>query len=269
MTADSRSSSASFDQRQLQRFSRNWALFLDVDGTLLDFAERPEAVVVPARLSEILQRILRFNGGALALVSGRQLADIDKLFGPVRYPAAGQHGVERRNALGKTITVEGVAHRIHAAASELRAQAGQLQGVCVEHKGLTLAVHYRLAPELRDGLAEAMRSLLDRLGDEFTLIEGKMVLEIKPSGKDKGVAIAEFMREPPFAGRLPVFVGDDATDEDGFTVVNALSGVSVKVGAGKSVARWRITDAESVRTWLANYAEYLARPPSRGADLSR
>ncbi len=265
MTADRVSSTGSYDQRRLHRFSRNWALFLDVDGTLLDFAERPEAVVVPARLSEILQRILRFSGGTLALVSGRQLADIDKLFGPVRYPAAGQHGVERRNALGNTTTVEGVAHRIHAAASELRAQAGQLQGVCVEHKGLTLAVHYRLAPHLRDWVADATRSVLTGLGDEFTLIEGKMVFEIKPSGKDKGVAISEFMHEAPFAGRLPVFVGDDATDEDGFAVVNALSGVSVKVGAGESVARWRMADAESVRTWLADYAEYLARPASQEA----
>ncbi|HTS53915.1 MAG TPA: trehalose-phosphatase [Burkholderiales bacterium] len=261
---------ASSEQSGLPRFDRNWALFLDVDGTLLDVADRPEAVVVPPNLCEILQRISQLTGGALALVSGRQVADLDRLFEPVRYPAAGQHGVERRDALGKTTMMGGVAHLIHAAASELREQASGQQGVCVEHKGLTLAMHYRLAPHRRDWVAGAMRSLLARLGDEFRLIEGDMVFEIAPGGKDKGVAISEFMREPPFAGRLPVFLGDDSTDEDGFDVVNALNGLSVKVGAGVSVARWRAADAQSVRKWLADYAQYLTddRCRGKGVDLS-
>jgi len=246
-------------EEQLTRFSGGWALFLDVDGTLVDFAEYPDAVVVPGQLREVLQRIFRRNGGALALVSGRRLADVDRLFDPVRYPGAGQHGLERRGIHGSVTRVAGVAERINDAAREIQAQASGLGGVVVEHKGLTLALHYRLAPHMRDWVAGATRALLQRLGDDFRLIEGKMVFEIGLSGKDKGVAIAEFMHEAPFAGRLPVFVGDDVTDEDGFAMVNALNGLSVKVGPGFSAARWRLSDAEDVRRWLEDYADYLDR----------
>ena len=258
MTTDGDSATGSPQEPELPQFARDWALFLDVDGTLLDFADRPEDVVVPPNLREVLQRIFRLNGGALALISGRQVADLDRLFAPPRYPAAGQHGVERRDAQGKTIVLEGVAHRIHGVASELREQAKMLEGVSVEHKALSVAMHYRLAPQQRDSVVEIMRSVQARLGDEFRLIEGNMVLEITPGGKDKGVAISEFMRENPFAGRPPVFLGDDTTDEDGFEIVNALGGISVKVGAGVSVARQRAGDAPRVRRWLADYATYLA-----------
>lgn len=247
---------------QLTQFSASWALFLDVDGTLVDFAEHPDAVVVPAQLRKVLQQIFRCNGGALALVSGRRLADVDRLFSPVRYPIAGQHGLERRGIHGRVARVANVAHRINEAACEIRMLASGLDGVVVEHKGLSLALHYRLAPQLRDWVAGAARALLLRLGDDFRLIEGKMVFEIGLSGKDKGVAIAEFMREAPFAGRLPVFVGDDVTDEDGFAVVNALNGLSVKVGPGFSVARWRLSGAQDVRRWLDRYADYLDREGS-------
>jgi trehalose 6-phosphate phosphatase len=250
-------------EEQLPRFSGGWALFLDVDGTLVDFAEHPDAVVVPARLRAVLERIFHRNGGALALVSGRSLADLDRLFDPAHYPIAGQHGLERRGIHGSVTRVAGIADRINDAAYQIQAQASGLDGVVVEHKGLTLAIHYRLAPHLRDWVAGATRALLSRLGDGFGLIEGKMVFEIKLSGKDKGVAIAEFMREAPFAGRLPVFAGDDASDEDGFAVVNALNGLSLKVGPGLSAARWRMSGAEDMRGWLANYADYL----DRGAPL--
>jgi trehalose 6-phosphate phosphatase len=250
------------EEDQLPQFGGRWALFLDVDGTLVDFAEYPDAVVVPTQLREVLQRIFRRNGGALALISGRRLADLDRLFEPLRYPAAGQHGLERRGIHGSVRWVAGVAECINDAAREIRAQASGLEGVVVEHKGLTLAIHYRLAPQLRDWVAGAAHALLLRLGDDFRLIEGKMVFEIGLSGKDKGVAIAEFMHEAPFEGRLPVFVGDDVTDEDGFAVVNALNGFSVKVGPGSSAARWRLSGAEDVRRWLEDYAEYLDREGS-------
>jgi len=251
----------------LPRYDRGWALFLDVDGTLLDFAGRPEAVVVPPSLSQDLQRIYRFNDGAVALVSGRHVSDLDRLFGPVRYPAAGQHGLERRDASGNTRILDDGALGILASASGLRDQMRGLQGVYVEHKGLTIAVHYRLAPHLRERVAEVTRSLLAELGNEFKLIDGNMVFEICPRAKDKGVAISEFMREAPFVGRLPVFVGDDTTDEDGFALINRLNGLSMKVGTGVSVARWRVADPSSVREWLAAYADYLARgrPSAEGA----
>lgn len=244
-------------EERLPCFDASWALFLDVDGTLIDLAERPDAVVVSVRLRLALQRIFRCNGGALALVSGRRLADLDRLFEPARYPAAGQHGLERRGFQGSVTRAAGLASRVSEAAQEILAQANGLEGVVVEHKGLSLAIHYRRAPQLRDWVARATRALLLRLGDEFRLIEGNMVSEIGPSGKDKGAAIAEFMREPPFAGRRPVFVGDDATDEDGFAVVDAFNGLSVKVGPGPSLARWRASGTARVRQWLEDYADYL------------
>jgi len=247
------------DER-LPRFDACWALFLDVDGTLIDFAERPDAIVVCARLRAALERIFQRNGGALALISGRPLADLDRLFEPAQYPAAGQHGLERRGHRGRVTRVAGLASRVSQAAQDILAQAHGLAGVIVEHKGLSVAIHYRGAPQLRDWVARATRAQLLRLGDEFRLIEGNMVSEIGLSGKDKGAAIAEFMREPPFVGRLPVFVGDDATDEDGFAVVDAFHGLSVKVGPGPSLARWRASGTERVRRWLEDYADYLASP---------
>jgi len=246
------------DER-LPRFGGNWALFLDVDGTLLDIAERPDAVAVPVPLRETLQRIYERNGGALALVSGRRLADLDRLFWDNRYPAAGQHGLERRDAHGMVTRVRGVANQVAAAARQVRQQAAGMDGVLIEHKGLTLAIHYRLAPQLQDWAAAATRTALERLGSEFRAIEGKMVFEIKPGGKDKAVAISEFMLEPPFAQHVPVFVGDDVTDEDGFAVVNAMNGLSVKVGPGASAARWRARASDTVRDWLGDYANYLDR----------
>ena len=246
------------DER-LPRFAGNWSLFLDVDGTLLDIAERPDAVAVPVPLREALQRIYQRTSGALALVSGRRLDDLDRLFWDVRYPAAGQHGLERRDASGTVTRARGAANQVAAAARDIRRQASGLNGVLIEHKGLTLAVHYRLAPQMQEWAATVTREVVARLGSEFRVIEGKMVFEIKPSGRDKGVAIAEFMREAPFAQRVPVFVGDDVTDEDGFAVVNAMNGLSVKVGPGSSAAQWRARGADTVRPWLGDYADYLDR----------
>ena len=124
----------------------------------------------------------------------------------------------------------------------------------LENKGASLALHYRLAPHLASQADGAMRELLGGLGDEFELLSGKMLVEIKLSGKDKGTAIAEFMAERPFSGRTPVFIGDDLTDEYGFALVNSRRGHSVKVGSGASAARWRLADARAVRAWLAAFA---------------
>ena len=261
MTANHTPPSAQTDER-LPCFGSNWALFLDVDGTLLDIADRPDAVAVPVPLRETLQRIYERNGGALALVSGRPLIDLDRLFRDVRYPAAGQHGLERRDARGNVTRVGGATKQVAAAARRIRQQATGIDGVLIEHKGLTLAIHYRMAPQLEGWASAVTREALAQLGSEFRAIEGKMVFEIKPNGKDKGVAITEFMREPPFAQRLPVFVGDDVTDEDGFAVVNAMRGLSVKVGPGASAARWRARGADTVRPWLGDYADYLDREPT-------
>jgi trehalose 6-phosphate phosphatase len=145
--------------------------------------------------------------------------------------------------------------RLHAAAERLSRFAARHRGLIVENKGMSLAVHYRLAPRLRKAAEAKMRELAAELGSDYGLQAGKQVLELKPTGRDKGIAIEEFLREPPFAGRVPAFVGDDLTDDFGFACVNRLGGHSVKVGAGASVATWRIADAGAVRRWLRSAIE--------------
>ena len=244
-------------RERVPQFADNWALFLDVDGTLLDIAQNPDGVTVSRELHCMLEVAHRLNGHAVALISGRKLSDLDRLFGPMHYPAAGQHGLERRDSLGCVTRATDRLDRISRAARALDEQARVREGILVEHKGLSLALHYRGAPELREWAEFTMRELLSRLGPEFQLIAGKMVYELKPGGRDKGTAIADFMLESPFAGRVPVFIGDDLTDEDGFTVVNLAGGHSIKVGHGDSLARWHLCDAHSVRRWLTAYTEFL------------
>jgi trehalose 6-phosphate phosphatase len=230
------------------------AFFLDIDGTLLEHAERPDAVRASAAESRLLAALERAAGGAVALISGRPVADIDALFAPLRLPAAGQHGVERRNAAGRVHRHRFPQRALRRAAARIAQFAAGRRGLLLEDKGFNLALHFRLAPQLAGEARAALAEAAARLGPGFEVLEGKMVVELKPSGRDKGSAIEEFMREPPFAGRTPVFVGDDVTDEIGFSVVNRLGGHSVKVGAGATAARWRVADAAAVRAWLGEWA---------------
>lgn len=235
-------------------FVPGWAFYLDVDGTLLDHADHPQAVRVGPALLRLLEDLLGASGGSVALISGRAVADIDSLFAPLVFPAAGQHGTELRSASGAlrhhTPPIE---HLGRAAADIVRLVAAHA-GLVFENKGMTLALHYRSAPQLRGVANREMRRIAAALGEEFELQEGKFVCEIKPSGKDKGTAILELMAEPPFAGRVPVFVGDDLTDEYGFAAVNGAGGHSVKVGPGATRAHWRLADAAAVLGWLGGYA---------------
>lgn len=229
------------------------AFFLDVDGTLLAIATTPASVTVDPGLPRLLGRLQDATGGALALISGRAITALDRLFAPLRLPAAGQHGAERRDAGGAIH-----AHAIHAsglgeARTAARAFAGSHPGVLVEDKGLSLAVHFRQAPASEAALRARLEAVVAESGGELALQPGKMVFELKPAGRDKGSAIAEFMAEPPFRGRFPVFIGDDVTDEYGFAMVNELGGLSVKVGDGVSCARARLDGVEQVRGWLETY----------------
>ena len=251
---------------KLPPFADGWAFFLDVDGTLLEHADLPQAVHVDASLLELLERLLAIVDGAAALISGRSVDDIERLFAPLRFPIGGQHGTERRSA-------DGVLHRQappleqlgRAAADMVRLTAAH-SGLVFENKGMTLALHYRLAPQLAGVAAREMNAIVERLGDEFELQNGKLVYEIKPSGKNKGSAIAEFMAEAPFRGRVPVFIGDDLTDELGFQVVNRLGGHSIKVGSGVSRARWSLADAAAVHAWLRDYVSRAGHTGTRAAQ---
>jgi trehalose 6-phosphate phosphatase len=239
----------------LPRFRSDWAWFLDVDGTLLEFAQHPDEVVVSDELRGLLRTVAECAGGALALVSGRPVQALDRLFVPLWLPVAGQHGAERRDAQGGLHRLDATLANLDHARCELRALVAGMPGVLLEDKGMTLALHYRQAHGRGPELRAAMRALLHSLGDEFVLMEGKFVLELRPTGKDKGLAVRDFMSEAPFRGRVPVFVGDDVTDEDGFAVVSALGGHAIKVGPGDSLAPWRLADAAAVRAWLTAWTE--------------
>ena len=230
---------------------RNWAFFLDIDGTLIEHAERPDAVRPDATVVQLLAGLRAASGGAVALISGRAIAAVDALFTPLRLPVAGLHGIERRDALGKVHSHSFAEAPLRRVAERLAAVVSRHPGLVFEDKGLALALHYRQTPQLKDFVQEIAASVAAELGEEFEVLHGKMVIEIKPGGRNKGAAIEEFLGEAPFRGRMPAFVGDDVTDEFGFTVVNRLGGHSVKVGAGASAARWRLANAEVVRDWLA------------------
>ncbi len=239
------------------RAQTNWAYFLDVDGTLIAFADSPDAIHVDDVLLDLIRRLYRICNGALALVSGRALADLDKRLGGMRIPIAGQHGLELRDAQGHLQTYTSTPS---AALNELKHRLSALvashQGLLLEDKGLALAVHYRQVPHLASYVHRQINLWLAESGLPLQLQTGRYVLELKPAIRDKGTAIAEFMRQIPFYGRLPVFIGDDVTDEHGFEMVNRLGGHSIKVGKGRTCARWRLRDVAAVRAWLAeNFGE--------------
>jgi trehalose 6-phosphate phosphatase len=229
-----------------------WAFFFDLDGTLIDFTDQPAAVRVGEELRLLLERLYRDTGGAVALISGRAIADIDRLFPHTRMPVAGQHGAERRNSLG-IVTLHPVpAQRFERVRLRLADAVSGKAGLLLENKGLSLALHYRRAPRLAAYAHRLARSMLPEAGSEFCIQRGKYLVEMRPAGKDKGAAIVDFLNEDPFQGRTAVFVGDDATDEFGFATVNRLGGYSIKVGPGRTAARWRLPNVPAVRAWLAS-----------------
>jgi trehalose 6-phosphate phosphatase len=227
------------------------ALFLDVDGTLLEIEREPGAVHVPDRLCRVLEDLQSGTAGALALVSGRSLHQLDRLFSPLILSAAGLHGLERRN-LG--VGIERAAPdpaSFDRAHERLAAFAEATEGVLLEDKGLTLALHYRNAPEAAAAALAVAEAAVAASEGALVLLRGKMVLELKPPGVDKGAAIAAFMDEPPFAGRRPVFAGDDVTDEAGFATINELRGISIRIGDGSpTAATYAYENVAAVQTWL-------------------
>ena len=229
------------------------AFFLDLDGTLLDITDHPHHVTVGEDLLRLLRALARAAQGALAIISGRPAADIDQLLANPGFCVAGQHGAERRDFSGTMHRHAVPVAALEEARRRFKAMAARHSALVLEDKGVNLALHFRRAPGLRAEVLDAARALAAELGGAFEVQLGKMVVELRPSGKDKGVAISEFMDEPPFRGRTPVFVGDDLTDEFGFALINRIGGHSVKVGEGVSAARWRLPDSAAVRAWLAAF----------------
>ena len=242
------------------------ALFLDVDGTLLEIAARPQAVSVPHSLRERLRALFLAGGGAVALVSGRAIADLDALFAPLTLPSAGLHGFEHRGGSGtyRTRPAPSTAALESARVAMLHV-ARQHPGLMVEDKSFALALHYREAPELEQTALAAMQQIAGGC-DELELQRGKMVVELRPAGATKAQAVAAFLAEAPFGGRLPIFIGDDLTDEPAFELVNRLGGLSAVVSAARpSAALARLADVAAVRAWLE---QLQTDPPSALRHLS-
>jgi trehalose 6-phosphate phosphatase len=224
-----------------------WAVFLDVDGTLIDIAPTPNSVAVPPSLPDDLVKLERITGGALALVTGRGIDFVDQLFAPHRFAIAGLHGAERRESDGQTIRApEDPAFPTVKAA--LRQWVAPVTDVGFEDKGAAVALHYRQAPLAADTVAHFMDKALAMAGPAYSLQLGKMVIELRPRA-DKGEALTHFMQGKAFKGRRPIVFGDDATDESMFETVNELGGLSVKIGddACSTKATSRLISPEYVR----------------------
>ena len=234
------------------------AFFLDIDGTLLDIEGHPDDVHIGRAELDLVDGLHRATGGALALVSGRPLAGIDVLFHPLKLPIAGQHGAERRDSHGKRHRHKFPVEALHRAAVPVRKFVARHEGLVFEDKGASVALHYRLAPNLASEARRIVDEAVRSAGGALELQVGKMVFEMKPAGVDKGGAIEAFMRAAPFSGRVPVFLGDDVTDEFGFRVVNRLGGHSVKIGEGETAARWRLANPTAAKAWLAAYLRAVA-----------
>jgi trehalose 6-phosphate phosphatase len=236
------------------KLDRLAALFLDVDGTLLEIAARSDLVRVPPQLPTLLDDLAAPRGGALALISGRPLAELDRLFRPWRGAAAGVHGVERRRVDGTFAchTDVAAAAALDQIRPRLAAFARARSGLRLEDKASTLALHYRLAPERAAEVHALAETLLRQAGSALRLIVGKMVVEFQPCSAHKGAAIAAFMSEPPFLGRKSIFLGDDATDEDGFAEIARRGGVAIRVGEpAKTRAGYALPSVAAALAWLA------------------
>jgi trehalose 6-phosphate phosphatase len=231
---------------------RRHALYLDFDGTFVDFAPTPDAVKLRLGSRELLERLSRRLGGALALVSGRRIADIDRLLAPLELPASGVHGREFRPAPGD-FRARPATPDFDEARRRLAARLLPDDPLLVEDKGAALVLHFRLHPEER-GRAEALAHEAAAGLPDLYAVKGHMIFEIRQRDVSKALALELFATVEPFASRLPVFVGDDATDEDGIRAAAEAGGFGVKVGPGASAALYRLADVTAVHRWLADLA---------------
>ncbi len=246
--------------QRLPSITRDTALFLDFDGTLADLAPEPDAVHVEQGLVTILATLYEALEGALAIVTGRRLSDLDRFLSPLRLPAAFEHGAQFRRLDGQLICL--AAPDLREALGAAQALAHRHPGLRVEAKQTSVALHYRHAPDQEDLCREVLSAVV-RQSPGLELIGGKCVLEIKQTGIDKGRAIEVFMNEAPFRGRQPLFAGDDVTDELGFAAVQGMQGQGVKVGTGPTTAQFHCDSPQALRSWLSFSAKLVSSPPTR------
>lgn len=224
-------------------------LFLDLDGTLLALRDDPATIPADAELLALLENSATYLGGALAIISGRPITDLDACFAPLHLAAAGIHGLERRSANGAIDNMHVDTSRLRGAAWELAASMKDMPMAQLEDKGASLALHWRRAPEDAPALRRMALHTLQHLGPGYRLLEGNCVVELLPRVANKGDAVRAFLKESPFKGRKPVFVGDDLTDLPGFAAASAAGGYGIAVGDRVS-AEYRVPDVDAVRAWL-------------------
>lgn len=225
------------------------ALFLDFDGTLVAIADQPDQVRVSPHLRDLLALLSQAANGALAIVTGRDIADVDAYLAPLRLPIAGVHGLVRRTADGRLDETPSNGAAIATIEARLQPFVSAERGLLLERKTASIALHYRARPDLEKASQIAIEKALGGV-DSVTLVRGKMVFEAKAGTAHKGQAVDAYMNEAPFAGRVPFFAGDDRTDEDAFSAVNARGGVTVKIGTGTTKARYRIDGQTDFIDWL-------------------
>ncbi|HVE09830.1 MAG TPA: trehalose-phosphatase [Paraburkholderia sp.] len=228
-----------------------YAFFFDFDGTLVELAPTPDGVRVEPDMLALLAQLRTLTHGAVAIVSGRGIGSIDTFLGMPDLPVAGLHGAERRDANGDTQRIGFNDERLLRMEQVLAEVVNTHPGMLLEIKGASLALHYRNAPDREAAARTATERLVAEYPDAYVLQPGKMVYEIKPKDVDKGRALRAFLDELPFAGRKPVFAGDDLTDEKGFAVVNDVGGLSIKVGGGDTIARTRVDSVAALIEWMA------------------
>jgi trehalose 6-phosphate phosphatase len=236
------------------------ALLLDVDGTLLDIASTPDGVVVPRALASTLRHLLAQSGGAVALVSGRTIATLDRLFGSLTMPAIGSHGAELRLLGHGQISKRRPAPLSARLRCKLHALAGIDPRLLVEDKLHSVAVHYRLALQREDLLKREVEAIVAADSAVESLF-GKAVIEVKPKHFNKGTAVTELMTCEPFAGRTPLFIGDDTTDEAVFAILPDLAGYGFSVGREMAGADGIFDSPHAVRAWLAALSDHARQTP--------
>ena len=242
---------ANMDMLRAPEIERHWALFLDLDGTLLDIALAPDKVVIPPGLIDALARVGAALDGALAVVSGRRLGDVDRLLSPLRLPVAAEHGAVIRLPSGALDRIPVARRPPGEWMKQIREATRGWSGILVEEKTYSVAIHYRLAPHQRGAVRQLATSLLRTVPDRFELLMAKQAFELRPKGVTKARGVEVLMGQAPFRGRQPVFVGDDVTDEDGIEIADRMGGLGLHVDAAFG------GQPRAVRDWLKRAADSL------------